>query len=83
MRYKFSEIFSIFVISVFSYYYYRCHLRVVDAYGTEAMFNDKEYAETHGYRNDWAMFEFDLKQYLTFYREYHTEKLLYLKISEI
>ncbi|KAK2151811.1 hypothetical protein LSH36_350g04054 [Paralvinella palmiformis] len=46
---------------------YRCRLRLLDVYGTQAMFRDPIYKETHGIRGAPEAELLELKQYYTFY----------------
>ena len=47
----------------------RCEIRVLDAYGTEAMYNVKDYAIKHGFLSSYGQLNLNLKQFLTFYRK--------------
>ena len=51
---------------------YRCAFHVIDAYGTEAEYNEPDYSKTHDYKYEsyYGGFGLDLKQFYTFYRKY-------------
>ncbi|ELU15898.1 hypothetical protein CAPTEDRAFT_172402 [Capitella teleta] len=45
-----------------------CRIRVIDAYGTEAMYNHPKYSLKHGYNSPYyGRLGMDLRQFLTFY----------------
>ena len=48
----------------------RCKFRVLDAYGTEAMFNDEAYAKRHHLVTIYGGLSLNLQQFTTFYREH-------------
>ena len=53
----------------------RYKLRVLDAFGTEAIYNDDQYVESHPelkYKAGWARLDLHLKQFYTLYRMYST-----------
>ena len=43
---------------------------MVDAYGTEAMYNDVSYSTKRNYRSYYGRLGLNLKQFYTYYREY-------------
>ena len=47
----------------------RCRLRVIDAYGTHAKYNDKHYASAHNLTRYYGGLGLNLKQFQTFYRK--------------
>ncbi|KAK2145757.1 hypothetical protein LSH36_660g06018 [Paralvinella palmiformis] len=48
-----------------------CRFRVLDAYGTEAAYNDPVYSHKHGYHSPWGRLSLNLKQFFTFYLGKH------------
>ena len=64
------------------YYSLRCIFHVVDAYGTEAMYNHPEYSLQHGYKSYYGGLGLDLKQFYTFFRTWNTSIIpFFSKIS--
>ena len=61
--------FGGFFIAHTDVYIFSCIFRVVDAYGTEAMYNDLDYALRHDYNSVYGQLGLNLKQFYTFYRE--------------
>lgn len=54
-------------VCVFSFYP-RCHIRVIDTFGTEPAYNHEEYATLHGYRTNWGYWNLHGQQYMTMFR---------------
>lgn len=50
-------------------YLYRCHIRVIDTFGTEPAYNHEEYATLHGYRTNWGYWNLNARQYMTMFRK--------------
>lgn len=48
----------------------RCHIRVIDTFGTEPAYNHEEYATLHGYRTNWGYWNLNTRQYMTMFRKY-------------
>lgn len=48
---------------------YRCHIRVIDTFGTEPAYNHEEYATLHGYRTNWGYWNLNARQYMTMFRK--------------
>lgn len=46
----------------------RCHIRVIDTFGTEPAYNHEEYATLHGYRTNWGYWNLHAPQYMTMFR---------------
>ncbi|XP_029456257.1 alpha-1,6-mannosylglycoprotein 6-beta-N-acetylglucosaminyltransferase B isoform X2 [Rhinatrema bivittatum] len=46
---------------------YRCHIRVVDTFGTEPAYNHEEYATLHGYRTNWGYWNLNPQQFMTMF----------------
>ncbi|KAL4657929.1 alpha-1,6-mannosylglycoprotein 6-beta-N-acetylglucosaminyltransferase B-like [Arapaima gigas] len=46
---------------------HKCRIRVIDTFGTEPAYNNKEYAFKHGYRSSWGHRKLDSKQYMTMF----------------
>ena len=47
----------------------RCHIRVIDTFGTEPAYNHEEYATLHGYRTNWGYWNLNARQYMTMFRK--------------
>lgn len=47
----------------------RCHIRVIDTFGTEPAYNHEDYATLHGYRTNWGYWNLNCRQYMTMFRE--------------
>ncbi|TWW69620.1 Alpha-1,6-mannosylglycoprotein 6-beta-N-acetylglucosaminyltransferase B [Takifugu flavidus] len=47
---------------------YKCHIRVIDTFGTEPAYNHEEYATLHGYRTNWGYWNLHGQQYMTMFR---------------
>uniref|UniRef100_A0A8C6M2R1 alpha-1,6-mannosyl-glycoprotein 6-beta-N-acetylglucosaminyltransferase n=1 Tax=Nothobranchius furzeri TaxID=105023 RepID=A0A8C6M2R1_NOTFU len=45
----------------------RCHIRVIDTFGTEPAYNHEEYATLHGYRTNWGYWNLIPRQYMTMF----------------
>ncbi|KAI5613740.1 alpha-1,6-mannosylglycoprotein 6-beta-N-acetylglucosaminyltransferase B, partial [Silurus asotus] len=45
----------------------RCHIRVIDTFGTEPVYNHEEYATLHGYRTNWGYWNLNTRQYMTMF----------------
>ncbi|XP_051570296.1 alpha-1,6-mannosylglycoprotein 6-beta-N-acetylglucosaminyltransferase B-like [Myxocyprinus asiaticus] len=50
-----------------SFRQHRCHIRVIDTFGTEPAYNHEEYATMHGYRTNWGYWNLNCKQYMTMF----------------
>uniref|UniRef100_A0A8C2FQA9 alpha-1,6-mannosyl-glycoprotein 6-beta-N-acetylglucosaminyltransferase n=1 Tax=Cyprinus carpio TaxID=7962 RepID=A0A8C2FQA9_CYPCA len=50
-----------------SFRQHRCHIRVIDTFGTEPAYNNEEYATLHGYRTNWGYWNLNCKQYMTMF----------------
>uniref|UniRef100_A0A8C2X1V9 alpha-1,6-mannosyl-glycoprotein 6-beta-N-acetylglucosaminyltransferase n=1 Tax=Cyclopterus lumpus TaxID=8103 RepID=A0A8C2X1V9_CYCLU len=48
---------------------HKCHIRVIDTFGTEPAYNHEEYATTHGYRTNWGYWNLHGQQYMTMFRK--------------
>eukprot|EP00062_Callorhinchus_milii_P004504 gi/632942943/ref/XP_007886699.1/ PREDICTED: alpha-1,6-mannosylglycoprotein 6-beta-N-acetylglucosaminyltransferase B [Callorhinchus milii] len=46
---------------------YKCHIRVIDTFGTEPAYNFEDYANIHGYRTNWGHWNLNPKQYMTMF----------------
>ncbi|CAG02676.1 unnamed protein product, partial [Tetraodon nigroviridis] len=46
---------------------YKCHIRVIDTFGTEPAYNHEEYATLHGYRTNWGYWNLHGQQYMTMF----------------
>ncbi|XP_063051737.1 alpha-1,6-mannosylglycoprotein 6-beta-N-acetylglucosaminyltransferase B-like [Engraulis encrasicolus] len=46
---------------------YKCHIRVIDTFGTEPAYNHEEYATLHGYRTNWGYWNLNSRQYMTMF----------------
>lgn len=46
---------------------YRCHVRVVDTFGTEPAYNHEEYATLHGFRTNWGYWNLHPQQFMTMF----------------
>ncbi|KAM6972584.1 alpha-1,6-mannosylglycoprotein 6-beta-N-acetylglucosaminyltransferase B-like [Aplochiton taeniatus] len=46
---------------------HKCHIRVIDTFGTEPAYNHEEYATLHGYRTNWGYWNLDCRQYMTMF----------------
>ncbi|XP_030646324.1 alpha-1,6-mannosylglycoprotein 6-beta-N-acetylglucosaminyltransferase B [Chanos chanos] len=46
---------------------HKCHIRVIDTFGTEPAYNHEEYATLHGYRTNWGYWNLNCKQYMTMF----------------
>uniref|UniRef100_H3ANT0 alpha-1,6-mannosyl-glycoprotein 6-beta-N-acetylglucosaminyltransferase n=1 Tax=Latimeria chalumnae TaxID=7897 RepID=H3ANT0_LATCH len=46
---------------------YKCHIRVIDTFGTEPAYNHEEYATLHGYRTNWGYWNLNPLQYMTMF----------------
>uniref|UniRef100_A0A3B3ZSA2 alpha-1,6-mannosyl-glycoprotein 6-beta-N-acetylglucosaminyltransferase n=1 Tax=Periophthalmus magnuspinnatus TaxID=409849 RepID=A0A3B3ZSA2_9GOBI len=46
---------------------HKCHIRVIDTFGTEPAYNHEEYATLHGYRTNWGYWNLDSRQYMTMF----------------
>lgn len=46
----------------------RCHIRVIDTFGTEPAYNHEEYATLHGHRTNWGYWNLHSQQYMTMFR---------------
>ncbi|KAK6478126.1 alpha-1,6-mannosylglycoprotein 6-beta-N-acetylglucosaminyltransferase B-like isoform X1 [Huso huso] len=46
---------------------HKCHIRVIDTFGTEPAYNHEEYAMLHGYRTNWGYWNLHCKQYMTMF----------------
>ena len=62
----------------------RFKLRILDVFGTEAIYNDNEYVKSHSelqYKASWGRLGVRLKQFYTLYRMYSTLSLILLQFS--
>ncbi|KAK1885870.1 Alpha-16-mannosylglycoprotein 6-beta-N-acetylglucosaminyltransferase B [Dissostichus eleginoides] len=48
---------------------HKCHIRVIDTFGTEPAYNHEEYATLHGYRTNWGYWNLNARQYMTMFRK--------------
>lgn len=46
---------------------HKCHIRVIDTFGTEPAYNHEEYATLHGYRTNWGYWNLHAPQYMTMF----------------
>ncbi|XP_048869575.1 alpha-1,6-mannosylglycoprotein 6-beta-N-acetylglucosaminyltransferase B [Brienomyrus brachyistius] len=46
---------------------YKCHIRVIDTFGTEPAYNHEEYATLHGYRTNWGYWNLNTRQFMTMF----------------
>uniref|UniRef100_A0A3B1IX10 alpha-1,6-mannosyl-glycoprotein 6-beta-N-acetylglucosaminyltransferase n=1 Tax=Astyanax mexicanus TaxID=7994 RepID=A0A3B1IX10_ASTMX len=46
---------------------HKCHIRVIDTFGTEPAYNHEEYATLHGYRTNWGYWNLNCRQYMTMF----------------
>uniref|UniRef100_A0AAQ4PPK5 alpha-1,6-mannosyl-glycoprotein 6-beta-N-acetylglucosaminyltransferase n=1 Tax=Gasterosteus aculeatus aculeatus TaxID=481459 RepID=A0AAQ4PPK5_GASAC len=46
---------------------HKCHIRVIDTFGTEPAYNHEEYATLHGYRTNWGYWNLRGQQYMTMF----------------
>ncbi|XP_035384501.1 alpha-1,6-mannosylglycoprotein 6-beta-N-acetylglucosaminyltransferase B-like isoform X1 [Electrophorus electricus] len=46
---------------------HKCHIRVIDTFGTEPAYNHEEYATLHGYRTNWGYWNLNGRQYMTMF----------------
>ncbi|KAK3553283.1 hypothetical protein QTP86_032761 [Hemibagrus guttatus] len=46
---------------------HKCHIRVIDSFGTEPAYNHEEYATMHGYRTNWGYWNLNCRQYMTMF----------------
>ncbi|XP_076843604.1 alpha-1,6-mannosylglycoprotein 6-beta-N-acetylglucosaminyltransferase B isoform X2 [Brachyhypopomus gauderio] len=46
---------------------HKCHIRVIDTFGTEPAYNHEEYATLHGYRTNWGYWNLIGRQYMTMF----------------
>ncbi|CAG5947748.1 unnamed protein product [Menidia menidia] len=46
---------------------HKCHIRVIDTFGTEPAYNHEEYATLHGYRTNWGYWNLNPRQYMTMF----------------
>lgn len=58
-------------------YIYRCHIRVIDTFGTEPAYNHEEYATLHGYRTNWGYWNLNARQYMTMFRKTQNNVQIY------
>uniref|UniRef100_A0A3P8UUM6 alpha-1,6-mannosyl-glycoprotein 6-beta-N-acetylglucosaminyltransferase n=1 Tax=Cynoglossus semilaevis TaxID=244447 RepID=A0A3P8UUM6_CYNSE len=72
------ELQGLFTLQVFIFYIFlcnsiwplcvcRCHIRVIDTFGTEPAYNHEEYATLHGYRTNWGYWTLNSRQYMTMF----------------
>ncbi len=52
------------------FYVCREKFRVLDAYGTQAVYNDPVFAAKYNYSSPYGGLALNLKQFYTFYRKY-------------
>ncbi|XP_048102897.1 LOW QUALITY PROTEIN: alpha-1,6-mannosylglycoprotein 6-beta-N-acetylglucosaminyltransferase B-like [Alosa alosa] len=46
---------------------YRCHMRVIDTFGTEPAYSHEQYATHHNYRSNWGYWNLNCRQYMTMF----------------
>eukprot|EP00063_Salmo_salar_P057617 XP_014032452.1 PREDICTED: alpha-1,6-mannosylglycoprotein 6-beta-N-acetylglucosaminyltransferase B-like isoform X3 [Salmo salar] len=46
---------------------HKCHIRVIDTFGTEPAYNHEDYATLHGYRTNWGYWNLNSRQYMTMF----------------
>ncbi|XP_056462414.1 alpha-1,6-mannosylglycoprotein 6-beta-N-acetylglucosaminyltransferase B [Gadus chalcogrammus] len=46
---------------------HKCHIRVIDTFGTEPPYNHEEYATLNGYRTNWGYWNLNCKQFMTMF----------------
>uniref|UniRef100_A0A4W5PC63 alpha-1,6-mannosyl-glycoprotein 6-beta-N-acetylglucosaminyltransferase n=1 Tax=Hucho hucho TaxID=62062 RepID=A0A4W5PC63_9TELE len=46
---------------------HKCHIRVIDTFGTEPAYNHEDYATLHGYRTNWGYWNLNCRQYMTMF----------------
>lgn len=46
---------------------HKCHIRVIDTFGTEPAYNHEEYATLHGYRTNWGYWNLNTRQFMTMF----------------
>lgn len=46
---------------------HKCHVRVIDTFGTEPAYNHETYATQHGYRTNWGYWNLNSLQYMTMF----------------
>ncbi|XP_062875059.1 alpha-1,6-mannosylglycoprotein 6-beta-N-acetylglucosaminyltransferase B isoform X1 [Trichomycterus rosablanca] len=46
---------------------HKCHIRVIDTFGTEPAYNHEQYATLHGYRTNWGYWNLNCRQYMTMF----------------
>ena len=61
----------------------RCHIRVIDTFGTEPPYNHEEYATLNGYRTNWGYWNLNCKQFMTMFRRWRTFILKWLLNVEV
>uniref|UniRef100_A0A673D0S9 alpha-1,6-mannosyl-glycoprotein 6-beta-N-acetylglucosaminyltransferase n=1 Tax=Sphaeramia orbicularis TaxID=375764 RepID=A0A673D0S9_9TELE len=57
---------------------HKCHIRVIDTFGTEPAYNHEEYATLHGYRTNWGYWNLNARQYMTMFRKDKIIALCYI-----
>uniref|UniRef100_A0A8C2X948 alpha-1,6-mannosyl-glycoprotein 6-beta-N-acetylglucosaminyltransferase n=1 Tax=Cyclopterus lumpus TaxID=8103 RepID=A0A8C2X948_CYCLU len=60
---------------------HKCHIRVIDTFGTEPAYNHEEYATLHGYRTNWGYWNLNARQYMTMFRKNKTSWTSIHKLS--
>uniref|UniRef100_A0A8C5F4X1 alpha-1,6-mannosyl-glycoprotein 6-beta-N-acetylglucosaminyltransferase n=1 Tax=Gadus morhua TaxID=8049 RepID=A0A8C5F4X1_GADMO len=51
---------------------HKCHIRVIDTFGTEPPYNHEEYATLNGYRTNWGYWNLNCKQFMTMFRRWRS-----------
>eukprot|EP00062_Callorhinchus_milii_P009010 gi/632952721/ref/XP_007892005.1/ PREDICTED: LOW QUALITY PROTEIN: alpha-1,6-mannosylglycoprotein 6-beta-N-acetylglucosaminyltransferase B-like [Callorhinchus milii] len=46
---------------------YKCHFRIIDSFGTEPVFNHRNYANLHSFRPIWGSWNLQPQQYMTMF----------------
>ncbi|XP_028842246.1 alpha-1,6-mannosylglycoprotein 6-beta-N-acetylglucosaminyltransferase B-like isoform X2 [Denticeps clupeoides] len=46
---------------------HKCHIRVIDSFGTEPAYNHEEYATQHNYRTNWGYWNLNCRQFMTMF----------------
>ena len=65
-------------VIIISYLVFRCHLRILDSFGTEAEFNYGAYqGVVPGGKSVWAKADLQLRQIFTMFRKYSPAILSY------
>uniref|UniRef100_A0A8D0ARP8 alpha-1,6-mannosyl-glycoprotein 6-beta-N-acetylglucosaminyltransferase n=1 Tax=Sander lucioperca TaxID=283035 RepID=A0A8D0ARP8_SANLU len=60
---------------------HKCHIRVIDTFGTEPAYNHEEYATLHGYRTNWGYWNLNARQYMTMFPIVGTQQQDHHKVN--